>query len=425
MGLIEKIRGKVVSLRQAWNTSDSDKLTMSRIIELFSGAGNVELGSDLSEIVFFTCMKILSESVGKIPCYLMDADKRRIGEHETMWYLGVEPNEYQTPVQFFSQLEFMRNYYGNAYVYIDRDYRGKILGMYPIDPRRVQIWINNTERKMTRRYFYFYTDDKTGKNHWLLPDEVLHFKAWITDESGMSGKSVREILATSFAGAKASTKFLNELYQNGLLARAVVKYIGDLKRSSQNQMLDAIIEQANDKGRRIIAIPVGFDVQKLDLSLADSQFFELRKFSARQISAAFGVNTFYLNDLEKSSYANASAQNLQFYTSTLLYILNIYEQELNRKLLRRDELQAGMGYKFNISVLLRGDPQQQADVIQKLIGCGIYSVNECRRLLDRESCEEGDVRIINGSYMKLEDVGAAYAKGGDANVKSDEQGGGS
>ena len=300
-------------------------------------------------------------------------------------------------------------------MYVDRNNTGKIVGLYPLDPRRVQIWINNTERIMTRRYFYFYTDEKTGKSYYFLPEQVMHFKTWLTDESGMSGKSVREILATSFAGAKASTKFLNELYQNGLLARAVVKYVGDLKRTSQNQMLDAIIEQANDKGRRIIAIPVGFDVQKLDLSLADSQFFELKKFTARQISAAFGVNTFYLNDLEKSSYANAAAQNLQFYTATLLYILNIYEQELNRKLLKRSELEAGMGYKFNISVLLRGDPQQQADVIQKLIGCGIYSVNECRRLLDRESCEEGDVRIINGSYMRLEDVGAAYEKGSSPN----------
>ena len=409
MGLIANFKSKIKSWRQAWNSSSDETITMSRIIDLFSGSGNREMGSDLSEIVFFTCMKILSESVGKIPCYLMDADKRRILDHQSMWYLGVQPNEYQTPVEFFSQLEFTRNYYGNAYVYIDSDHKGNINGLYPIDPRRVQIWINNTERIMTRRYYYFYTDERSAKSYFFAPEQVLHFKSWITDESGMSGKSVREILATSFLGAKASAKFLNDLYQNGLLARAVVKYIGDLKRASQEQMLDAIIKQANDKGRRIIAIPVGFDVQKLDLSLADSQFFELKKFTARQISAAFGVNTFYLNDLEKSSYANAAAQNLQFYTSTLLYILNIYEQELNRKLLLPEDInKRGMGYKFNISVLLRGDPQQQADVIQKLIGCGIYSVNECRHLLDRESCPEGDVRIINGSYMRLEDVGAAY-----------------
>lgn len=408
MAILTKIKGKITAIRQAWNSTGEEKITMSRIMELFSSSYNAELGGDLGEVVFFTCLKILSESVGKIPCYLMDDDKRRINNHDTMWFLGVKPNEYMTPVQFFAGLEFWRNYYGNAYVYISRNVAGEIDGLYPLDPRRVQIWINNTEKFTARKFYYFYTDDRTGKSYYFEQGDVLHFKSWITEDSGLAGKSVREILATSFAGAKSSTKFLNDLYSKGLIASAVVKYTGDLKRESQDRLLDEIIAQAEDKGRRMITIPTGFDIQKLDLKLTDSQFFELKKFSARQIAAAFGVNTFYLNDLEKSSYANAAAQNLQFYTSTLLFILNIYEQELNRKLLTRQELLQGMGYKFNISVLLRGDPQQQADVIQKLVGTGIYSINESRRLLDREPCEGGDVRFVNGAFVKLQDIGKAY-----------------
>lgn len=408
MAILTKIKGKITAIRQAWNSTGEEKITMSRIMELFSSSYNAELGGDLGEVVFFTCLKILSESIGKIPCYLMDDDKRRINNHDTMWFLGVKPNEYMTPVQFFAGLEFWRNYYGNAYVYISRNVAGEIDGLYPLDPRRVQIWIDNTKKFTARKFYYFYTDDRTGKSYYFEPEDVLHFKSWITEDSGLAGKSVREILATSFAGAKSSTKFLNDLYSKGLIASAVVKYTGDLKRESQDRLLDEIIAQAEDKGRRMITIPTGFDIQKLDLKLTDSQFFELKKFSARQIAAAFGVNTFYLNDLEKSSYANAAAQNLQFYTSTLLFILNIYEQELNRKLLTRQELLQGMGYKFNISVLLRGDPQQQADVIQKLVGTGIYSINESRRLLDREPCEGGDVRFVNGAFVKLQDIGKAY-----------------
>lgn len=410
MAILTKIKSKITAMRRAWNSTSEEKITMSRIMELFSSSYDAELGGDLGEIVFFTCLKILSESIGKIPCYLMDEDKRRINNHDTMWFLSVKPNEYMTPVQFFVGLEFWRNYYGNAYVYVSRNVAGKIDGLYPLDPRRVQIWINNTEKFTARKFYYFYTDDRTGSSYYFEPENVLHFKSWITDDSGLAGKSVREILATSFAGAKSSTKFLNDLYSKGLIASAVIKYTGDLKRESQDRLLDEIIAQAEDKGRRMITIPTGFDIQKLDLKLTDSQFFELKKFSARQIAAAFGVSTFYLNDLEKSSYANAAAQNLQFYSSTLLFILNIYEQELNRKLLTRQELLQGMGYKFNISVLLRGDPQQQADVIQKLVGTGIYSINESRRLLDREPCDGGDVRFVNGSFVKLQDIGAAYER---------------
>ena len=413
MAILQKIKSKLTTIKQVFNSSGSENtISMRRIMEMFSGSYNAELGSDLSEIVFFSCLKILSESLGKMPCYLMDADKCRVNNHDTTWFLTVKPNEFMTPAQFFTYLEFNRNYYGNAYVYIDRN-NGKIERLYPLDARRVQIWVDNNSDLMERKFYYFYTDNQTGKSYWFQPSEILHFKSWLVDDSGLAGKSVREILASSFASAKASSKFLNDLYSKNLVASAVVKYTGDLKRESQDKLLDEIIKQANDKGRRMITLPFGFDIQRLDTSLADSQFFELKKFSARQIAAAFGVPTFFLNDLEKSSYANAAAQQLEFYTSALLPILNFYEQELNRKLLTWQELSAGMNFKFNISVLLRADPQQQADIIQKMLSSGVYSVNEARRLLDREPCEGGDVRYCNGSYVRLEDIGKAYERGND------------
>ena len=92
----------------------------------------------------------------------------------------------------------------------------------------------------------------------------------------MAGRSVREILATSMAGQKASTQFLNDLYQKGLTANAVVKYVGDLNEKEQRALLQKVEAQAKDDGRRLITLPVGFDIQTLDLKLTDSQFYELK-----------------------------------------------------------------------------------------------------------------------------------------------------
>ena len=89
--------------------------------------------------------------------------------------------------------------------------------------------------------------------------------------------------------------------------------------------------------------------------------------------------------------------------------MSLYEQELNYKLLSRAELAAGMGYKFNVSMILRGDREQQANVLQKLVQAGIYSPNDALGLLDRPPCENGDVHMANGAYVPLADLGAAYA----------------
>ena len=221
-------------------------------------------------------MKKLSESLGKMPVHLKDMDKNRIEDHETYLILNVQPNPVMTPAQFFTYMEFCRNHHGNGYAYINRLPTGKIEGLYPLDPQCVQIWINNTDQFTGRRYFYFYSDSRSGRTYWIDPENMLHVRSWVQDRSGMAGRSVREILATSMAGQKASTQFLNDLYQKGLTANAVVKYVGDLNEKEQRALLQKVEAQAKDDGRRLITLPVGFDIQTLDLKLTDSQFYELK-----------------------------------------------------------------------------------------------------------------------------------------------------
>ena len=89
------------------------------------------------------------------------------------------------------------------------------------------------------------------------------------------------------------------------------------------------------------------------------------------------------------------------------------------------EQRQGLGFKFNVWTILRGDPTQQADVLQKMVASAIYSPNEARSKLDMPPTTGGDVHIVNGSYVKLEDVGLAYtakamqsAEGGDDNAEN-------
>lgn len=398
---------KVLQKIKRYFTNQNETLSLSEINELFFSGSSAQYGADITEITYFTCLKTLSEALGKMPVYLMGENKERVTKHETARFLSISPNTVYTPIQFFTYMEFCRNHFGNAYAYVER-LNGKITGIYPLDPRMVQIWVNNTDMFTKRKYTYYYTDERSGKAYWLDSEDVLHVKSWITDRSGLAGKSVREILATNMAGSKASQAFLNDLYQKGLTANAVVKYVGDLSREQQRVMLKQIDKQARDEGRRLITLPVGYDIQTLDLKLTDSQFYELKKYNSLQVAAAFGIQPNQLNDYSKSSYANSAAQSLSFYVNTLLYNITLYEQEFNRKLLTTTEQAQGLGFKFNVWTILRGDPTQQADVLQKMVSSAIYSPNEARSKLDMPPTTGGDVHVVNGSYVKLEDVGRAY-----------------
>lgn len=378
------------------------------------GGGVLPDGSDLSEITYFTCMKTLSESVGKMPLYLMDDDKRRIRDHPSMKLFHKEPNPNCTAAQFWTYMEYCRNHYGNAYAYIETDDNGRLKALWPLPPDQVTIWVNNTGEFTGRKCYYEFKDQLLQKPYWFLPEEIVHVKSWLSGENGVAGRSVREILARNMSGAKASQEFLTDLYRKGLTANAVVKYIGDLNQKKQDLLLSRIEEQARQNGRRLITLPLGFDIEPLDLKLTDSQFYELKKYNALQIAAAFGIKPNMLNDYSKSSYANSASQNLSFYVDTLLYNITLYEQELNRKLLTDAELQRGLGFKFNIKVILRGDMEQQAKVLQSFVQNSIYSPNDARRNLDMPPVTGGDVHMVNGSYVKMEDIGKAYeGRGGE------------
>jgi phage portal protein, HK97 family len=401
MGILNKIFGSV-------KNESSGTISMSDINSWFFNNHDGEYTPDISEITYFVCMKKLSESLGKMPVHLKDMDKNRILDHETYSILNVQPNPIMTPAQFFTYMEFCRNHNGNGYAFISRDIYGNITGLYPLDPRMVQIWVNNTEQFTSRHYYYFYTDSQTGKTYWFAPEDVLHVKSWVTERSGLAGKSVREILHSYMKGSKASQKFLTNLYEKGLTANAVVKYVGDLDKGKEKELIKKMTEFAGKNTDRIIPLPLGFDLQTLDLKLTDSQFYELKKFSGLQIASAFGVMPNHLNNYEKSSYANSSMQNLTFYVDTLLYNVTLYEQEMKRKLLTSKQQQQGLGFEFNVSMILRGDPVQQAEMINKYVTGSVYTVNEGRRNAGLPPEPDGDVILANGSYVKLADVGNAY-----------------
>ena len=140
---------------------------------------------------------------------------------------------------------------------------------------------------------------------------------------GYSGAPVREILKATIEGGLESQNFLNNLYKGGLTARAVLQYTGDMSPKLEKALIARLEEYANgaNNAGKFIPIPIGMKIEPLNIKLTDSQFFELKKYSALQIAGAFGIKPNQINDYEKSSYANSEMQNISFYIDTELFIL--------------------------------------------------------------------------------------------------------
>ena len=376
-------------------------------------------GDAMSEATYFACQKILSESLGKLPLKLQrqtdDGGVIKAYKHPLYNVLATRPNPYMTSTHFWSTVEYNRNHYGNAYVWIRG--AGKQTSLWVLPSQSVQVWIDDKGIWGSENaVWYVYTHHNSGDVYKISHESMLHFKT-STSLDGIKGLPVRDILLTTINGNITAQDMLNKLYENGFTAKAVLQYTGSLSDELTKKFVKGIEDYAtgnNDTVKSIIPIPLGATLQPLNTNLADNQFIELKKYSALQIAAAFGIKPNQINDYEKASYAAAEQQQLAFYVDTLLYILKQYEEELSYKLLTTEELANGYYFKFNVSVILRADVKTQVESLNTAVQGGIKTPNEARAMLDLPSMKGGDVLLCNGTMMPVSMAGERFSKGGGA-----------
>ena len=380
----------------------------------FLGIDPDKTGEATSEATYYACLKVLTEAIGKLPLkiqqYTPDGGIRIAREHPYFRMLNGRPNRYMTASSFWGTCEQCRNDRGNSYVWIDtRD--PKRPQLWHLDPSSVQVYYDNA-RKLSDVVDVYYRYTTPSGTMTLSSEEVLHFKSHYT-EDGITGVSVRDQLSATLRGNIKAQEFINKTIESGMTAKSVLNYTGSLNDANVQALVKEVTRYAKgemkDKGiDQIVPMPVGFSLTPLNLKLADSQFLELRQYSALQIASAFGVKPYQVGDYTKSSYASAEAQQLSFLVDTLLFIVKQYEEELTYKLLTDEEVARGYHIKFNVAVMLRADQKTQIDTLSAAVSNFLMSPNEARERLDLPSKEGGDQLIGNGSTIPITAVGAQW-----------------
>ena len=394
----------------------------------FLGIDPVKTGDATSEATYYACLKVLTEAIGKLPLkiqqYTENGGIRIAREHPYFRMLNERPNRYMTASSFWGTCEQFRDDTGNAYVWIDtRDPQNPQL--WHLDPSSVQVYYDNA-RKLGDVADVYYRYSSPEGTVVFASEEVLHLKSHYTKD-GITGISVREQLRATLQGNIKAQEFINKTIESGMTAKSVLNYTGSLSDVNVQALVKEVTKYAKgemkDKGiENIVPMPVGFSLTPLNLKLADSQFLELRQYSALQIASAFGVKPYQVGDYTKSSYASAEAQQLSFLVDTLLFIVKQYEEELTYKLLTTEEVAKGYHIKFNVAVMLRADQKTQIETLSTAVSNFLMSPNEARERLDLPSKEGGDQLIGNGSTIPITAVGAQWeAKEESENTDGEEE----
>lgn len=406
-----KLKERIKTAYRVLTNKSSKDTAMQQLIDFLGLHDTKE--SALSEATYFACLKVLSESVGKLPLKLLqhneDGGVVTARGHPLYFALYDRPNPYMTSTTFWSTMEQNRNHHGDAYAWIKG--AGKKTSLWILPSEDVEIWYDD-QKILSDVPDIYYIYSHGGKLYKFSSEQIIHLKT-SSSFDGIKGIPVREQLKSTISGNIKSQKMLNQMYKSGFTAKAVVQYTADLSGDNLKKFKEMIEDFAgsdldDEEVKNIIPIPVGTTLTPLNIKLADSQFIDIKKYSALQIASAFGIKPNQIGDYEKSSYASAEAQQLSFYVDTLLYILKQYEEELNYKLLSREEIDNGYYFKFNVAVILRADLKTQIETLSQAVSNFIYTPNEARALLDKPAVAGGDKLLGNGASIPVELAGAQY-----------------
>lgn len=387
-------------------------LTLAQLVDMLN-LGGVPTNK-LSEATYFACLRILSEALGKLPLKLLretEADGVMEERGDPLYkVLRYRPNPFETSTRFWSSVEFARNHYGNAYARIDG--AGNRMALFHMASDRVQVWYDNRHILGQDTALWYIWTAENGIRYKLSSEEVLHFRTWLSMD-GITGLAVQDILRLTLDGSLRAQQMQNKLYENGFTAKAAVQYTGDLSPEAERKFMAGLERYAQgqmDSVKSFIPLPFGSQLTPLNIKLTDGQFVELKKYSALQVAAAFGVKPNQVNDYEKSSYASAEAQQLAFLVDTLLWIVKDYEEEITFKLVPEERIDQGVGAEFNTAVILRADSKTQLESLGAAVEKSVYTPNEARRFIRLAKKPAGDELYATSGTIPLIQAGAQYSR---------------
>lgn len=394
-------------------TNQTYTLTDPALYELFKSYGS---GDAMKVATYLTCLKILAETMAKVPIKVMqESGESRIkrNDHWLNKALNQEPNPLYNAIIMRQQEMYHWLHYGNAYKWTDPQTKWQWL----LHPDYVTPMITKDRRTVV----YIYNDGANVLQ--LLPGELVHLRGPFTDEYGIKGIPLRKYLSTMLEGQESADDFQANLIKSGMTGQKLAMEFGTgVETITETELLAAIgnIEKfAKYNSGKIIPLPPLVSLKSLDLKLSDSQYFELRKLSSEQISSAFGIPPMMLNDLAKSSYSSQEMQMISFLMQTLQPYIAQYEIEHLNKLLYSTEKKKGYYLSFNTKSLLKATAKEQAEYLAALVGGMIITPNEARMHLEYNRSDNpiaDELISANGSSIPVRLLGTQYQeKGGKGN----------
>lgn len=356
------------------------------------------------------CIEVLSDSLGKLPIYVMErGTRKRVEDHPLNEILTVRPNEAQTPTVAKKLMEANRNCGGNGYGWVIRSPTTLAPeSILPVPHELVTPWLD-----AGGHLWYTVIHPFTGTPMTVHRMDMIHLMAYT--HNGYRGISVLSRASEVIGAGRAAQQYNLSYYANGGQPAGVLQTESDLSGYTEISQADGTKAQMLKKdvirnewekrhagptnAQRIAVLDYGLKYTPISISNKDAQFVEQSELSVQDIARFFGVPLYKLQ-AGKQSYSSNEQNSIEYVVSTLHPIVTQWEEELTWKLLPTSQAKT-LKIRINMMAELRGDFSSRATWYKAMREIGGYSVNDILALEDLPDVEGGDERYGSLNYVPL------------------------
>ena len=227
--------------------------------------------------------------------------------------------------------------WGNAYAQIIRNGAGRVLGLYPLLPDKMDV-----QRDDRGNIYYVYSRNSDENPMFkeygdirLKAEDVLHIPGLGFD--GLIGYSPIAMAKNAVGMTLACEEYGASFFANGANPGGVLEHPGVLKDPSKVRESWNSVYRGVSNAHKIAVLEEGMKYQQIGIPPEEAQFLETRKFQINEIARLYRIPPHMVGDLDKSSFSNIEQQSLEFVKYTLdpwVIRFNI-EQYISREFGRR------------------------------------------------------------------------------------------
>lgn len=305
--------------------------------------------------------------------------QRKPGDATLNRILQVRPNPYMTSYDLWYKLITHYYLYNNAFAYLQKDLKGNLIGIYPLNPTHME-FLTDSEGNMFCHFFF------TGSDYILSLNDVFIVRRFF-NSNDLLGDSNGAILNT-LELAHTQNEGLKESIKSNATIRGILKYNQVLSaerlKEEKDRFIDDYLNVSNNGG--IAMLDSKADYIPIDMKPVAIDEKQLKAIKDK-INGYLGISENIVNSTYTENEWSA------FYESVIEPLALQFSLELTDKLFTPREQRFGNSIMFESNRLQFASNTTKTNIIKELMPYGLFTVNQALEILNMPGVEDGDRRI--------------------------------